>query len=332
MEEFAVREGLSAAVNVANGNLVVRDTDLKFNALGMATRWDRFYNGLATRTGAFSGKWSLGGGQDVGLEIATSSVVFRGPSGFRATFTGSGSTWTAPAGMNAKLTKNGDGTWKLRTNGSGETMTFTAGGFLTTHTDRNGVGLSYFYDASNRVTSVKDAAGRVSTFTYDASSRITKIADSANRSITYTYDGAGRLASSINAAGDKTSYSYDANGRLSRIATARGVTLGIEYATGGRVSKVIRYTGLNAGGDAQATEFAYPSATTTTEKNPKGATTTYTLDSSGRVTKVADPLGHARSATWTANSTVATTTDAMGTGGTGGNVTSYTWDSANNPT
>ncbi|WP_286966270.1 DUF6531 domain-containing protein, partial [Arsenicicoccus sp. UBA6765] len=90
MEEFKVREGLSVAVNVANGNLVVRSTDLKFNGPGIGTSWDRFYNGLATRTGAFGGKWSLSGGHDVGLEVGTSTVVFRGPSGFRATFTGSG--------------------------------------------------------------------------------------------------------------------------------------------------------------------------------------------------------------------------------------------------
>lgn len=49
-------------MNVANGNLVVRSTDLKFNGPGIGTSWDRFYNGLATRTGAFGGKWSLSGG------------------------------------------------------------------------------------------------------------------------------------------------------------------------------------------------------------------------------------------------------------------------------
>ena len=40
MEEFKIREGLSVAVNVANGNLVVRSTDLKFNGPGIGTSWD----------------------------------------------------------------------------------------------------------------------------------------------------------------------------------------------------------------------------------------------------------------------------------------------------
>ena len=53
MEEFGVRELLSVGVNVANGNLLVRDTDVKINAPGVATRSDRFFNGLSGRSGAF---------------------------------------------------------------------------------------------------------------------------------------------------------------------------------------------------------------------------------------------------------------------------------------
>ena len=101
-------------VNVANGNLLVRDTDVKINAPGVATRSDRFFNGLSGRSGAFGPGWSMAGGHDVGLEVGASSVVFRGPSGFRATFTGSGSSWSAPSGLNATLTKNADGTWRVK--------------------------------------------------------------------------------------------------------------------------------------------------------------------------------------------------------------------------
>jgi len=331
MEEFKIREGLSVAVNVANGNLVVRSTDLKFNGPGIGTSWDRFYNGLATRTGAFGGKWSLSGGHDVGLEVGTSTVVFRGPSGFRATFTGSGSTWTAPTGVNAKLIKNADGSWSVRTNGTGETLKFTAGGYLIQHNDRNGVGLKFYYGSTTQIQSVVDAAGRTSTFTYDAAKRITKLTDSAGRAITYAYDAAGRLASDTNANGETTSYTYDANGRLARITTARGVTLTIGYQAGGRVWRVNRWTGMNATGTANGTDFAY-AAGSSTQTNPNGKKWTYAIDAVGRVTKVTDPLGRARSASWTANSMIATTTDAMGAGGTGGNITKYTWDTANNPT
>ena len=39
-----------------------------------------------------------------------------------------------------------------------------------------------------------------------------------------------------------------------------------------------------------------------------------------------------QSQSYTANNAVATTTDAMGSGGTGGNVTTFSYDTANNPT
>ncbi len=88
---------------------------------------------------------------------------------------------------------------------------------------------------------------------------------------------------------------------------------------------------MNATGTANGTDFAY-AAGSSTQTNPNGKKWTYAIDAVGRVTKVTDPLGRARSASWTANSMIATTTDAMGAGGTGGNITKYTWDTANNPT
>lgn len=53
VEEFAIRENLSLAVNVANGNVIVRDTDLKSNAPGIGLRLDRWYNSASKATGTF---------------------------------------------------------------------------------------------------------------------------------------------------------------------------------------------------------------------------------------------------------------------------------------
>lgn len=324
MEEFAVREGMSAGVNLGNGDLVVRDTDLKINAPGVATRSDRFYNGLSSRVGGFGGKWSIAGGQDVGLEVGSTSVVFRGPSGFRATFTGSGSSWTSPAWFRGKLYKNGDGTWIVRSQGSRVQMKFTSTGFLMWHWDKNAVGLSYKYNADNTVASVTDAAGRVTTYEY-VNRRVSKMTDSAGRVYSYTYDYYGQLVSSATPDGAVTKYTYDSSRRLTRITTARGVTLDFGYDSSGRVTRVTRYTDFNGGGSAQSTTFAYPSATTTTQTDPNGHTWTYTKDSSGRVTKVVDPLGRSRSQSWTAGSAVQNTTDG------GGQITNYAYDSQNNP-
>ena len=330
LEEFGLREDLSAAVNLANGNLVVRDTDVALNGPGIGLRLDRFYNGLSARAGAYGTRWSVSGGQDIGLEISSSTVVFRAPSGFRARFTVSGSTYTAPSGLNADLVKAADGTYTLTYRSNGEVLRFTAGGYLLSDADRNGNALTYDYNADNTVASITDAAGRVTTFTYSAG-RITRITDPAGRQANYEYDGNGRLIRSIDPGNNGTGYAYDTGGRLTQITTPRGSVMVIGYDTANRVTSIGRSTDFNSTNNLNTTTFAYNSGSTV-QTNPLGRATTYTLDSSGRVTRTTDPLGRAQSQTFTANSSVATSTDAMGTGGTGGNITSYSYDSANNPT
>ena len=117
--------GLQAQVNLANGNLVVHGTDLKINAPGLNLRLDRFYNSQSTGSGAFGNHAVLSTGEDVGLEFSTNTVTFSGPSGFTAAFTGAGPTYTAPAGINASLVKNADGSYAMTYNKSGEKLSFT---------------------------------------------------------------------------------------------------------------------------------------------------------------------------------------------------------------
>ncbi|MBD5788380.1 RHS repeat-associated core domain-containing protein [Cellulosimicrobium terreum] len=314
--EFALTERDTAAVNLGNGNLVVRGADTAVNGPGIGLALDRFYNGLSAREGGFGKAWSLGAGQDVGLEIAATTVVFRAPSGFRATFTqGSGGSWTAPSGLNADLAKLSDGRWTLTYHSNRQRLVFSAGGYLQRHEDRNGNALVYQYDASNRVVSVTDAAGRVTTVEY-TSGRISKVTDPAGRSSGYTYTSDGRLYSA-----PRGSYSYDSSGRLTGISSRTA----FEYDAQGRVTKVTRGVGT---ADVAATSFAYTSGTTTVT-DPRGKTTIYTIDSQGRVTSTTDPLGRKQSTSWTSNSAVATLTDSVTPTG---NVTTFEYDAANNPT
>lgn len=189
--------------------------------------------------------------------------------------------------------------------------------------------MAMLWNADNTAASVTDAAGRVATFTY-AGGVLTRITDSAGRQINYGYTS-GRLTSSADPDGKTTTYGYDSSGRLSWVKTARGVKVSLGYDADDRVTSVTRYTALAGGGSAQTTTFAYPSSTSTTQTNAAGKTWTYTRDAAGRVTKVTDPLGRSRAQSWTANSSIATATDAMGAGGVGGNVSTYSYDSANNP-
>ena len=142
---------------------------------GIGMNLERFYNGLSSRAGAYGPKWSISVGVDVGLKvgtgtgtggngIATGTVVFRAPSGFRAKFTavsGSTTAFTAPSGLNADLVKNADGTYTVTYRKSSEKLSFTSGGYLTKDADRNGNALTYAYNGDNTLASVTDAVGRV---------------------------------------------------------------------------------------------------------------------------------------------------------------------------
>jgi YD repeat-containing protein len=99
-----------------------------------------------------------------------------------------------------------------------------------------------------------------------------------------------------------------------------------------------RATGTSGSGHTSPTwRYDYTAATpsdagTTTVTDPDGDETIYTHNADGEVTKVTDPLGHSRHATYK-NHLTQTAIDAMGTGadGTGGNTTTYSWDDRNNP-
>jgi len=345
LDSFALSTQLDASVNVANGNLVVHSKDLAINAPGLTMRIDQFFN-LANVGQVGSGAAGYGGslstGQDIGLLVngsgAGSTVTFFGPSGFTATFTATSSgPYTAPAGINADLVKNSDGTWKLTYRSSGEKLSFTAGGYLVSDVDRNGVGLSLSYDGSNRLTSITDGAGRVTTLTWNTNNTINVITDPSGRTVTYGYQNVtasgGGVKTITYADGAVVTIDNSRTGSLDGIQTPDGNWTYFDYTTGSKIAKVTRFTTPGAtSGAAAVTQFAYPNAATTVQTDPNGGQTTYTTDSSGRVTKVVDPLGHSRSVTWTANSDLATAIDGLGAGTTPGNTVTYSYDSANNLT
>jgi RHS repeat-associated protein len=344
LESFNLTPTLTGGVNLANGNLVLRNQTMAYNAPGLSVNLDTFFNtGSSVGPGAFSYAGSLSTGQDVGLQVSTSTVTFYGPSGFTAVFTANGSGgWTAPGGVNADLVHNADGTWSLTYHASSEKLTFTSGGYLIKDVDRNGVGLSLSYDTSNRLTSLTDANGRVTTFTYN-SFGITKMTDPVGRSVNVTYYSSGGLHTITDATGAVTTIDNSRTGSLDGIQTPDGNWTYFTYDSSGRVTSVTRYLTPGAqSGNAAVTAFAYNStsgaSSSTRETSPTGGVSTYALDTSGRVTSVTDPLGRTRSQTWTPNSDLATATDAMGGAGTNGgagtagNITTYSYDTLNNRT
>lgn len=328
-QDFALSPDASAQVNVANGNLLLKANDFAIAVPGYALRHDRFYNGLSTNPGSQGGGWqSSNGTYDIGVQNAGAYVDFFGPNGLKLRFTriGSTNTFTAPAGSNMTLrqdSSSGTFAFVLTANRTGEQFKFSGTGYLTATVDRNGVGEYYGYSAGNIATSYHDN-GRGLLFTWSMEGFLTKVADTAGRTVEYTYDSsAPRLKTVKSVDGKTTTYSYDSVGRISSIVLPSGAaattTVSFAYDSSHRVTKVTQQSGIE-------TKFAYSSGQTIVT-DPNGHTATYAIDSTGRVTSTKDGLNRTRAQTWTANSDVATSTDAIGT-----NVVTYTYDGSANRT
>ena len=327
---------LVARVNLGNGNLLLTDSDAVLTGPGESIRADRFYNGLSTSAGSFGGGWSSAVSQiDFGLQVSGSTAVFHGPSGIAATFTHSGSTYTAPMGFNATLTQNTastDARFVLKYNRTGEALSFNPSGWITSDVDKNGVGNHYSYDSNNRVHYVTGDSGRQLTINWSGPGQIASMDDSAGRH--WQYDQTNGALSRVGKPGNLTEqYTYDTSGRVAtvQISGAQGsdelATFG--YDTSSRITS-LKIASVTAPTTIVAkTTYAFTSGQTVlTDGN--GHATTYAIDTQGRVLSATDALGHKRSSTYTSNSDVQTTTDALGSGQTPGNQTTYGYDSLNN--
>ncbi len=327
-QDFALAADSSAQVNIANGNLLVKANDLTVPAPGYALRQDRFYNGLSTDPGTLGGGWrSNNGARDIGVFLGGWYVDFYGPNGLKLRFdrVGSRPNYVAPAGSNMTLTRiSTDNSFALEHNQSGDRMTFSSQGWLTSTRDRNGVGVQYFYNADGTTFSALHQSGRAvqSIAAAAAGQGVAGVKDSANRTVEYTYDPSTQALKTVKSVDGKvTTYNYDSTGRLSSMvipaAAAATTTVTFAYDSSHRVTKVTQQPGIE-------TSFAYSGGQTiVTDSN--GNTATYVIDSSGRVTSTKDALNRTRSQQWTANSDIATSTDAIGS-----NTTTYTYDGSNN--
>ena len=340
-EDITLSDDTVARVNLANGNMLLTANDGTSSAAGIGVSADRYYNGLSSSDGSLGGGWSSTMSyMDFGLSVNSgeTEATFVGPSGFQAKFTkNSSGAWVAPSGFNAKLEKGA--TWKLTYNKTGEWFTFDLTlKRLDNHVDRNGIGLTNNWTATATTYTVKDTSGRFTrvNHTTGTDQKITSIVDSTNRTTTYTRNGSGQLTKIEKPGGAVTTMTYDTTGRLATLTvpSAPGTTtITFGYNTAHKVTKITQKSTSPTYGDKAdvVTNFAYNSGNTVVT-SPNGKASTYNYDSQGRVTSTKDPLNRTRSQTWTANSDIQTSTDALGSGSTPGNETKMQYDGLNNPT
>jgi RHS repeat-associated protein len=339
-DKRSVNDRSTVHVNVANGNLVLENHDVDIKGTGLDLKIGRYYNSRSdtpVTTGPMPTKWSLSPGRDLRLDVYNDGVMLTGVSDYKAWFINDGSSYITPAGENADLVKNGDGTYTLTYRKNGEKYLFNANGLLTQNKDRNDMAISVTYANSavkdTQVSSITDTQGRSLTYTY-TSGRLTRITDSTSRQWDYGYDSTNTYLTSYTDPGNGTTrgvtyYAYNTAGLLSQITDPRGKLTQFTYDTFSRVSTITNVTDSTSDVDP-VTTFTYNSGNTVvTDANSHA--TTYYYDTKSRVTRINNPLGDSRKKEWNSNSDVTkSTTGTSSTDTPAGNDTTYNYDPSTN--
>ncbi|MGQ5609647.1 MULTISPECIES: RHS repeat-associated core domain-containing protein [unclassified Streptomyces] len=335
-----LNDALVARVNVSNGNLMLAATDFDIAGVGQKLQLTRTYNSLEAPWGKVSQRWWQA--YERYLQINDGEVDVFDTTGSLLRFTANAEgTYTTPTGYSKDLKKNADGTYTLTDRKSGTKDTYNEHGTLLKVTDKNDgtITVDQHDDGAEhkgfKLTETR--SGRwIDLVKTDASQWQAK--DHTGRTAVLDLDAAGNLAKVTDTAGKATAYEYDSSRRLTKVTTPEGTVTLFTYDSHNRVTSIQRATGTSGSGHTGPTwRYDYTAATpsdagTTTVTDPDGDETIYTHNADGEVTKVTDPLGHSRHATYK-NHLTQTAIDAMGTGtdGTGGNTTTYGWDDRNNP-
>lgn len=328
-------DGVSAQVNYGNGNLLLTVDGFDIADAGPGLAYGNTFNSLN------SVGWNATGGADYHVEEPTpTGVSVEGPTGTVGVFTRSGSSLTPAKGYKQDLTEASDKkSFTLTSRRTGEKTTFTRSGTtgsakVSKVEDNNGnaTTISYSGDFTSKITS---ASGRALTFTNDGK-HITKVTDNTGRSIGYAYSG-DLIKTFTDTDGRTTVFDYDTSNRLVKVVTAESRQTKFSWDSDKVASLTRVVTNSTGAGNTTAFRWILPADNTDAEgvvriTDPRGKNTIKTVDGYWRTKNTEDPLGHKRSRSWGPDNDIATATDAMGASPEDGNVTSYTYDSAFNPT
>ncbi len=171
---------------------------------------------------------------------------------------------------------------------------------LSNISDRNSNTTTLNY--SGNLSSITDTVGRITSFTYMTMTnssgtditRLTKVADPIGRTVEFTYDADGKLISSKDLNGGATTFAYK---QVQGLSTPLIVTItdprwnpyvSNSYKDGITDTSYKKATSISIGGSGPSS-ISY-SGSTASVKDPLAFTTTYTHDTSKRLTQVTDPL------------------------------------------
>ena len=321
LSRYKVDDRMQLAVNLATGNLVIDNNDLAIAGTGQNLAVDHVYNSLMASSFAPVMGWGISVGQDVGLQSSGSNMVLYGDSGYCVTFTqNADGSYAEPSGLHASLAHNGDGSYTLTFDSTGQKWSFTSDGWLTSQADRNGNANTYRYNSDGTTASVTDSQGRVTQFSYQNGQLATITDPTGTTAGSYHYNAEGQIDAFTDRNGFTVKYGYDSAQNLASLTDPAGGTYTFGYDSSSRLTALTLPT---PDGTGDTTTYAYGDQQTT-ETNPLGKSSVYHFDDQDRQTSATDPLGHTRSTTWTAASDVQTTADSLN------NSTTYQYDPLNN--
>ncbi|MEU7151182.1 RHS repeat-associated core domain-containing protein [Streptomyces sp. NPDC045456] len=342
IDDFRITDALVGRIDYSTGNLMLAATDFDIAGVGQKLQLTRTYNSLPGPYGMVSTPWWQGYERWLDT-FYTGEVIWYDATGATVRFAkNADGTFTTPSGYSRDLVKNADGSFTLTDRKSGTKETYDAHGSLTKVTDRNhgAITVDRHQADDGSATGLKVTETRSGRFIDLVKTDAThwKATDTAGRTVAYELDGKGHLLRTTDAEHNTTTFGYDGSDRLEKITTAESRATVFTYDDLGRVTSMRRF--LEHGGNGEnapthlytySNEDSATAAGTTTVTDPRGYETVYTHNADGEVTKVTDPYDKSRSTTYK-NHLTQTATDAMGSGTTPGNVTTYGWDTRNNPT
>lgn len=179
--------------------------------------------------------------------------------------------------------------------------------------DGNAYTTTMSYDG-NGGTTITDGLGNVTKHVSDGTGDILQATNPAGGTAIVTYDGSNRRTSITDKLGNKTSYAYDPqSGLLSSITDALGNTTSISYVAQPKGGFTFYYLAGVSYPDGTSVGRTYDSSgNVLTKTGQKGTITKYAYDTSGRPIAITAPNQQTSTLTWNSDSTMASSTDALG--------------------